>query len=160
MTKTKETIARAAEVRRLLSLGVAPKDIAKRLGMTLNNVYGIRAYDRMRLRKEFLLGIPTPTPEPTLTPKKKLGRPKGSKNKRPPVKKAEALIVLPKGQFLQLQQEIETLTARVSTVVEENTALRREIQTLPKTIEMPVPQPFSHYSFWQRLGILFLGRAA
>ena len=35
-----------------------------------------------------------------------------------------------------------------------------ESATYPVYVEIPVPQPFSHYTFWQRLRILFLGRTA
>lgn len=60
-----------------------------------------------------------------------------------PKKKAQALIVIPKDEFLRMQEEIATLRNR-----------------RPVEVEIPVPQPFSHYTFWQRLRILFLGGAA
>lgn len=60
-----------------------------------------------------------------------------------PKKKVEALIVVPKTEFLRMQEEIATLRNR-----------------RPVEVEIPVPQPFSHYTFWQRLRILFLGGAA
>lgn len=58
-------------------------------------------------------------------------------------KKAQALVVLPKEEFLHMQQEIAALRSRQ-----------------PIEVEIPVPQPFSHYTFMQRLRILFLGGAA
>lgn len=60
-----------------------------------------------------------------------------------PKKKVEALIVIPKPEFLRMKEELETLRNR-----------------RPVEVEIPVPQPFSHYTFWQRLRILFLGGAA
>lgn len=60
-----------------------------------------------------------------------------------PKKKAQALIVIPKDEFLRMKEELETLRNR-----------------RPVEVEIPVPQPFSHYTFWQRLRILFLGGAA
>lgn len=60
-----------------------------------------------------------------------------------PKKKAQALIVIPKPEFLRMKEELETLRNR-----------------RPVEVEIPVPQPFSHYTFWQRLRILFLGGAA
>lgn len=61
-----------------------------------------------------------------------------------PKKKIEALIVVPKSEFLRMKEELETLRSR---------------SQWPVTVEVPVPQPFSHYTFWQRLRILFLGGA-
>ena len=139
---TKHSESKAAKIRALLADGQKPKAVAAILDVPVTYVYGVNHYAKQRAK----------------TARAKIKQP-ASKSKAP-VKKAEALIVLPKGQFLQLQQEIETLTTRIGTIVDENLALRREVQTLPKVIEVSVPQPFSHYSFWQRLGILFLGRAA
>jgi hypothetical protein len=68
---------------------------------------------------------------------------KKRKAAKAPVKKVEALIVVPKPEFLSMQQELEELRNR------------RLIE-----VEVPVPQPFSHYTFMQRLRILFLGGAA
>lgn len=142
---TKHSESKAAKIRALLADGQKPKAVAAILDVPVTYVYGVNHYAKQKAK----------------TARAKIKQPASKlKAKQAPVKKAEALIVLPKGQFLQLQQEIETLTTRVGTVVEENIALRREVQTLPKVIEVSVPQPFSHYSFWQRLGILFFGRAA
>lgn len=142
---TKHSESKAAKIRALTADGQKPKAIAAILDVPVTYVYGVQYYAKQKAK----------------TAKAKIQQPASKrKAKQAPVKKAEALIVLPKGQFLQLQQEIETLTTRIGTVVDENLALRQEIRTLPKTIEMPVPQPFSHYTFLQRLRILFLGRAA
>lgn len=59
----------------------------------------------------------------------------------------------------QLDADHSILLADHKTLEEAYDALRREVQTLPKVIEVKVPQPFSHYTFWQRLRIVFLGRA-
>ena len=150
---TKHSESKAAKIRALLADGQKPKDIAAILDVPVTYVYGVNHYDKRKAENRISLRTGKPV-------RKYTRRTDKAKAKQTPVKKAEALIVLPKGQFLQLQQEIETLTARVGTVVAENTALRKEIQTLPKVIEVQVPQPFSHYTFWQRLRILFLGRAA
>jgi transposase len=67
----------------------------------------------------------------------KRGRPKGSKNKpkKPPMQ------LVRKDVLANLKEEIATLKSRE-----------------PIFVEVPVPQPISHYSFMQRLKILFFKR--
>ena len=71
-----------------------------------------------------------------LTPAKR-GRPKGSKNKvkKPPMQ------LIRKDVLANLKEEIATLRLRE-----------------PVFVEVAVPQPISHYSFTQRLKILFFKR--
>lgn len=56
------------------------------------------------------------------------------------------------------------LQAQIEAMREANKWLSAEVKILrespPITVEVPVPQPFSHYTFWQRLRILFTGSAA
>lgn len=59
----------------------------------------------------------------------------------------------------RLEADHSILLADHKTLEEAYDALRNELQTMPEIIEVKVPQPFSHYTFWQRLRIVFLGRA-
>lgn len=156
MTQTKQSKHQPTElskrIRVLLKEGRTPAEIMALTG-TRKHIVGLVKYHMER--QENIRISPT-----TGKPVRKYTKRKVKAEVRAKPKQGQALIVLPKSKFLRLQQEIGTLTARVGTVVEENIALRREIQTLPKVIEVPVPQPFSHYTFWQRLRILFLGGAA
>jgi len=56
------------------------------------------------------------------------------------------------------------LKDELADAAESMLQMRQEIRDLrerpPIQIEVPVLQPFSHYTFWQRLRILFLGGAA
>lgn len=56
------------------------------------------------------------------------------------------------------------LKDELADAAESMLQMRQEIRDLrerpPIQIEVPVPQPFSHLTFWQRLRILFLGGAA
>ena len=145
MAKTKESSARNVEVRRLLAEGKAPAEVAKLMGVTAEAVYSVRAYDRSKAQKARTASTPAP---------RKVGRPKGSKNKK----------VVSVGKTTLLELDRNRLKDELFDTKELNEQLIRSLQeaTTPKIVyrEVPVPQPFSHYSFWQRLGILFLGRAA
>lgn len=147
MAKTKESIARNVEVRRLLAEGKAPAEVAKLMGVTIGAVYSVRSYDRSKAQKA------RATPAATGAPRK-LGRPKGSKNKK--------VVSVDKVTLLELDRN--RLKDELFDTKELNEQLIRSLQeaTTPKIVyrEVSVPQPFSHYTFLQRLRILFLGRAA
>lgn len=147
MTKTKESLARNVEVRRLLAEGKSPAEIANQMGVTVSAVYGVRHYDRSKAQKARI--TPTSKPAP-----RKAGRPKGSKNKQ--------VVSVDKTTLLELDRN--RLKDELFDTKELNEQLIRSLQeaTTPKIVyrEVSVPQPFSHYSFWQRLGILFFGRTA
>lgn len=70
--------------------------------------------------------------------------------------KAKAKAELPPPTTAGLQAQIEALR-------EANKWLSAEVKILrehpPITVEVPVPQPVSHYTFWQRVKLLFGGQA-
>lgn len=141
MTKTKESLVRNVEVRRLLAEGKSPAEVANQMGVTISAVYSVRYYDRSKAQKARATPAPTPTP-------RKVGRPKGSRTK--------PKMVVYRDVFNAMKQELITLrTENIRLTVDAV-----KVCPPPVYVEVPVPQPFSHYSFWQRLGILFLGRAA
>lgn len=144
MTKTKESLARNVEVRRLLAEGKSPAQVASLMGITTNAVYSVRSYDKLKAQKARITPVSTDT---TPTPRK-VGRPKGSRTK--------PKMVVYRDVFNAMKQELITLrTENIRLTVDAV-----KVCPPPVYVEVPVPQPFSHYSFWQRLGILFLGRAA
>ena len=79
-----------------------------------------------------------------------------AKIKQPASKrKATPTQLISKETLRCMKQELNALRT-------ENIRLTVEAATTrpPMYVEMPVPQPFSQYTFLQRLRILFLGRAA
>jgi len=71
-------------------------------------------------------------------------RAKKAKAKRAYTRKLELLKGAPKRKYTKSGKYAKKATPEVRT----------------QYIEVEVPQPFSHYTFWQRLRILFLGGAA
>lgn len=136
---TKHSDSKAAKIRALLADGQKAKDIASILDVSQQYVYGVQNYERRKQKKAAATAATRVSPI-TGKPVRKYKKRKAAKA---PVKKVEALIVVPKPEFLSMQQELEALRNR-----------------RPIEIEVPVPQPFSHYTFVQRLRILFLGGTA
>lgn len=135
MTQTKQP-TKAQRMREMMAEGRTAAEIAATLGITVQRVYAFKSQDKRRQATRI-------SPK-TGKPVRKYTKREGVKAEvRAKPKKAQALIVIPKEEFLRMQ--------------EENKALRNRP---PVTVEVPVPQPFSHYTFWQRLRILFLGGAA
>jgi hypothetical protein len=64
------------------------------------------------------------------------------------------MVELDRDQLKAEQAELHELNADFIRQLQEATKPRIQY------IEVEVPQPFSHYTFWQRLRILFLGGAA
>lgn len=140
MTMSKESIVRNVEVRKLLAEGKTPGQVADLLKIPVANVYSVRAYDK---KKQIA--------QDKANAKRKVGRPKGSANKR-----VVPMQLIDKTVLRDMQAELATLRT-------ENARLTVEAVKVcppPVYVEVPVPQPFSHYTFWQRLRILFLGGAA
>ena len=141
MTKTKQPKHQPTElsqrIRTLLKEGRTPAEIMALTG-TRKHIVGLVKYHMERqenIRISPITGKPVRRyVKRTKAKAEVLAKPK---------KKVEALIVVPKTEFLRMQEEIATLRNR-----------------RPVEVEIPVPQPFSHYTFWQRLRILFLGGAA
>jgi hypothetical protein len=74
------------------------------------------------------------------------------KAKRKLERQAELRNGAPKRKYTKSGKFAKTVPAPTTPMVEP------VVKT--QYIEVEVPQPFSHYTFWQRLRILFLGRAA
>ncbi len=59
---------------------------------------------------------------------------------------------------------LRSMQGKLAVMRGENSRMHAEAMAVtrphPVYVEVPVPQPFYHFSFWQRLRILFLGRAA
>ena len=140
MSNSKESMIKNVEIRKLLAEGKTPGEVAALMGVPVTRVYSVRAYDK----KKQVAQAKT---------KRKPGRPKGSKNS---VKRTAPMQLIRKDVLKNMQQELNTLRT-------ENARLCAEAVKVcppPVYVEVPVPQPFSQYTFWQRLRILFLGRAA
>ena len=139
MTQTKQPKHQPTElslrIRAMLKEGRTPAEIMALTGAK-RHIVGLVKYHMER--QENIRISPT-----TGKPVRKYTKRKVKAEVRAKPKQGQALIVVPKTEFLQMQEEIATLRNR-----------------RPVEVEIPVPQPFSHYTFWQRLRILFLGGAA
>ena len=129
---TKQSESKAAKIRTLLADGQKPKAVAAILEVPVSYVYGVQHYAKHKAK----------------TAKAKIKQP-ASKRKATPTQ------LISKAVLRDMKQELKALHS-------ENIRLAVEVANTrpPMYVEMPVPQPFSQYSFWQRLRILFLGRAA
>lgn len=129
---TKQSESKAAKIRALLADGQKPKAVAAVLDVPVSYVYGVQHYAKHKAK----------------TAKAKIKQP-ASKRKATPTQ------LISKAVLRDMKQELKALHS-------ENIRLAVEVANTrpPMYVEMPVPQPFSQYSFWQRLRILFLGRAA
>lgn len=139
MTQTKQPKHQPTElskrIRVLLKEGRTPAEIMALTGAK-RHIVGLVKYHMER--QENIRISPT-----TGKPVRKYTKRKVKAEVRAKPKQGQALIVVPKTEFLRMQDEIATLRNR-----------------RPVEVEIPVPQPFSHYTFMQRLRILFLGGAA
>lgn len=142
MTQTKQSKHQPTElslrIRAMLKEGRRPEEIMALTGAK-RHIVGLVKY---HMERQENVRISPKTGKPV----RKYTKRKVKAEVRAKPKQGQALIVVPKTEFLRMQ--------------DENMTLRREVQTLPKVIEVKVPQPFSHYTFMQRLRILFLGGAA
>lgn len=134
---TKHSESKAAKIRALLADGQKPKAVAAVLDVPVSYVYGVNHYAKQKAK----------------TARAKIKQPA---SKQPASKrKATPKQLISKAVLSDMKQELKALHS-------ENIRLAVEVANTrpPMYVDMPVPQPFSHYSFWQRLRILFLGRAA
>lgn len=129
---TKHAESKAAKIRALTADGQKPKAIAAILDVPVSYVYGVQYYAKQKAK----------------TAKAKIKQP-ASKRKATPMQ------LISKAALRDMKQELKALHS-------ENIRLTVEAANTrpPMYVEMPVPQPFSQYTFLQRLRILFLGRAA
>ena len=73
--KTKSDIARE-----MLAAGQKPGEVAAMLGVTLQFIYNMRARDKRKAKRQQIKTEAAKQPD---KPKRKVGRPKGSKDKQP-----------------------------------------------------------------------------
>ena len=136
---TKHSESKAAKIRALLADGQKPKAVAAVLDVPVSYVYGVQHYAKHKAK----------------TAKAKIKQPASKL-------KAKQAPRVNKATMLELDRN--RLKDELFDTKELNEQLIRSLQeaTTPKIVyrEVPVPQPFSHYTFMQRLRILFLGRAA
>lgn len=134
---TKHSESKAAKIRALLADGQKPKAVAAILDVPVTYVYGVNHYAKQRAK----------------TTRAKIKQPA---SKQPASKsKATPTQLISKETLRCMKQELNALrTENIRLTVEAATKIP------PMYVDMPVPQPFSHYTFLQRLRILFLGRAA
>ena len=139
MTQTKQSKHQPTElskrIRVLLKEGRTPAEIMALTGAK-RHIVGLVKY---HMERQENVRISPKTGKPV----RKYTKRKVKAEVRAKPKQGQALIVVPKTEFLRMQEEIATLRNR-----------------RPVEIEIPVPQPFSHYTFAQRLRILFFGGAA
>lgn len=139
MTQTKQPKHQPTElskrIRVLLKEGRTPAEIMALTG-TRKHIVGLVKYHMER--QENIRISPT-----TGKPVRKYTKRKVKAEVRAKPKQGQVLIVVPKPEFMRMKEELEALRNR-----------------RPVEVEIPVPQPFSHYTFMQRLRILFLGGAA
>lgn len=140
-------INKAEQIRALLKTGTSAADTAKAVGVPTQYVHDIRYKDKQRVQKKGVRISPI------------TGKPVRKYKKRgKPLAKAEVNTVF---------KPMSTLYAK--TLEEQNLQLKRQISALnnelqvaqqrkPIYVDMPVPQPWAYFTFWQRLKVLFLGR--
>jgi transposase-like protein len=144
-TITPTRINKADMIRELITSGVSPAQVARDVGCKPQYVYGVIAYERKKVAK--LKAKAKSTPKRKYTKSGKYAKKVKSPLDVPMVK-------LDRDQLKAEQAELHELNADFIRQLQE--ANKPRIQY----IEVEVPQPFSHYTFWQRLRILFLGSAA
>lgn len=135
-TKTKQPSV-AARIRTLLATGHTPAEIAATLGVRVQRVYVVRSAEKKKQQSQ------------QISPR--TGKPLRKYTKAKPKNAAlvPAPTPAPNGQVMLLEAELDFMRRE----------LDMERARLPRTIEVPVPQPWSHYTFWQRLRIVFFGKA-
>lgn len=143
--KATKPLSRTQRVRILLKEGRSTQEIAATVGVTAQFVYNVQYSERKKAKDDEAKADAV-----RISPK--TGKPVRKYTKR----KSNKPISVDKATMLELDRK--RLKDELFDLKETNAQLVRDIQTLPKVIEVKVPQPFSHYTFMQRLGILFLGR--
>jgi hypothetical protein len=76
--KTKSDIARE-----MLAAGQKPSEVAAMLGVTLQFIYNMRARDKRKAKRQQINAIKADVKKQPDKAKRKVGRPKGSKDKQP-----------------------------------------------------------------------------
>lgn len=146
-TITPTRINKADMIRELLTSGVSPTQVARDVGCKPQYVYGVIAYERKKVTK--LKAKAKAKAKANGAPKRKYVK-SGKYAKKP----TTPMVEFDRDQLKAEQAELNELNADFIRQLQEATKPRIQY------IEVEVPQPFSHYTFWQRLRILFLGSAA
>ena len=143
-----KSLSRAERVRILLKEGRSVQEAAATVGVTKQYVYNVK----YKLNKMQNVGA-----KPGVRISEKTGKPVRKYTKR---KKSKRVARVDKTTMLELDRN--RMKDELFDLRETNEQLVKQIQeaTKPKVVyrEVSVPQPFSHYTFTQRLGILFFGR--
>lgn len=142
-TKTPTKPNKSNQIRELLAQGVTPSVIAKEMGVVIQYVHSVRRRDIEKARKAKAKVKKLETVRKYVKSGKYAKKAKSPLNVPP--------VLAPASTPLITQEELDAL---------REAAQRPAPEPVIKTqyIEVEVPQPFSHYTFWQRLRILFLGR--
>ena len=154
MTSKKATkpLSRTQRVRILSKEGRSVQEIAATVGVTTQFVYNVQYHERKKTKA----GQAEPE---RISPR--TGKPLRKYTKREKAKTDKPMSV---GKATMLELDRKRMQDELFDLKELNEQLVRDIQTAttPKIVyrEIPVPQPFSHYTFAQRLRILFFGGAA
>ncbi len=154
-TITPTRINKADMIRELLTSGVSPAQVARDVGCKPQYVYGVIAYERKKVAKLKAKAKAKYARKKEVAggaPKRKYT--KSGKYAKPVPAPTTPVVELDRDQLKAEQAELHELNADFIRQLQEATKPRIQY------IEIEVPQPFSHYTFWQRLRILFLGRAA
>ena len=149
--KATKPLSRTQRVRILLKEGRSTQEIAATVGVTAQFVYNVQYSERKKAKDDEAKAEAVRISPKTGKPVRKYTKRKKADKKNPLIDERNLLLWDRK----RLQDEL-------ADAAESMVQMRQEISELrdrpPVTIELPVPQPFSHYTFMQRLGILFLGR--
>jgi transcriptional regulator with XRE-family HTH domain len=153
-TKTPTKTNKAELIRTLLKdKNKTRAQIAQEVGCKVQYVFSVQNADRARVKKA--------------RAKRKLERQAELRNgapKRKYTKSGKFAKTVPAPTTPMVELDRDQLKAEQAELHELNADFIRQLQEATKPriqyIEVEVPQPFSHYTFWQRLRILFLGRAA
>jgi len=153
-TKTPTKTNKAELIRTLLKdKNKTRAQIAQEVGCKVQYVFSVQNADRARVKKA--------------RAKRKLERQAELRNgapKRKYTKSGKFAKKVPAPTTPMVELDRDQLKAEQAELHELNADFIRQLQEATKPriqyIEVEVPQPFSHYTFWQRLRILFLGGAA
>jgi transcriptional regulator with XRE-family HTH domain len=153
-TKTPTKTNKAELIRTLLKdKNKTRAQIAQEVGCKVQYVFSVQNADRARVKKA--------------RAKRKLERQAELRNgapKRKYTKSGKFAKTVPAPTTPMVELDRDQLKAEQAELHELNADFIRQLQEATKPriqyIEVEVPQPFSHYTFWQRLRILFLGSAA
>lgn len=157
--KTQTNESKADKIRALTAQGMKAKDIAATVGTTVQAVYSLRYYDAKKAKakakakqaKKELASTKRISPR-TGKPVRKYVKTKSSVAERGAelmrMTREKWAAPAPNGQVMLLEAELDFMRRE----------LDMERARLPKTIEVPVPQPHYNLTWKQRFTALFFGK--